>query len=264
MNDVQIIGHGGMLGREVVKAAKAKGLAVVHDQIDITQVSSPDIKCPIVINCAAITDRKAPGCKVLAVNSIGPHTLAQACNYVGARMVHVSTDMMFSSPGPHYEGDAPDCIGPGARGFIFPALAKLFGEVTYSPHLTIRTSIVGISSRGLVKDIQNASRTNPVVASDSLLWNGITAAFAANILLTLAFRKDITGMIHIPGKHTTRWRLCLTIADWLDLSEERLRRDDSMVIDRRLDSRRWDALGLPEIPTIKDQLMALEKPNGTH
>lgn len=261
---VQIIGCGGMLGREVIRVAKSGGYSVVQDQIDITQVTSSDIKCPLVINCAAITDRKAPGCKVIAVNAIGPHTLAQACNYAGARLIHVSTDMIFSRSGPHVEEDVPDCIGPNSGGLLFPALSKLFGEVSYAPHLTIRMSIVGISSRGLVRDIQNATRESPVVASDRLLWNGVTATYAAGLLLDLAQRKDVSGILHVPGQHTTRWRLCVTIANWLGVPEDRLRRDDSMMVDRRLESSRWRSLGLPDIPGIREQLEALERPHGTY
>lgn len=254
--DIQVTGSGGMLGRQVLREATRRGWKVVDSPVDITCITAGDIQCSVVVNCAAITDRKVPQCKTVSVNSLGPHVLAGACDRVGARLVHVSTDMVFSGPGPHKESDIPDAI-------TFPALAKLFGEVKHGRHATIRTSIIGTGRRGLIRDVLEATAATPLIASDKLLWSGITAVLCAQLLLDIAVRADIRGILHVPAPATSRWTLCCVIAEWLGVSKASLRQDDSFVADRRLISERWEELGLQPVPSITEQLQKVEKPNGT-
>lgn len=251
--DIQVIGGAGMLGRCVVREGRARGYTVVDDTLDVTRVAPLDVRCPIVINCAAITDRGAPQWKAVAVNAIGPHVLASACATTRSRVVQISSDMVFSSPGPHTEEDPTDAV-------TFPALLKLFGEIKGPPHVTIRTSIVGIGTRGLVGDVMNATSRHPVIASNNLQWSGVTAQYFAGVLLDVAVREDIVGLLHVPGQFTTRWRLCSDIAEWLGFNDGRIRRDDSFVADRRLVSVRWEKLGLPPVPSVMDQLKSMERP----
>lgn len=253
---VQIIGSGGMLGRFMARSARARGWQVYDTPVDITVVTGSDILCDLVVNCAAITDRKAPPCKTISINSLGPHVLAGVCDQVGARMVHISTDLVFQGDGPHVESEKPDATS-------FTALAKLFGEVTKGAHVTVRTSVVGLGLRGLVKDVLNATPITPLIASDRLKWNGVTSLQCAETVLDVAARRDIVGLLHIPGQYTTRWRLCKEVASWLGVDDHCLRQDDTFVADRRLASERWETLHLPVIPSIAEQLNKAEKPNGT-
>lgn len=79
----------------------------------------------------------------IRVNALFPHELAAACAARGARLVHVSTDCVFSGArGGYGEDDLPDATDLYGR-------SKLLGEVTGSAGaLTIRTSIVGRELHG--------------------------------------------------------------------------------------------------------------------
>lgn len=77
------------------------------DKLDITDLNSVKnvlntIKPDVVINCAAATN--VDGCEsdedfAFKVNSLGPRNLAMVCEEIGARLVQVSTDYVFSGVG---------------------------------------------------------------------------------------------------------------------------------------------------------------------
>lgn len=77
------------------------------DKLDITDLNSVKnvlntIKPDVVINCAAATN--VDGCEsdedfAFKVNSLGPRNLAIVCEEMGARLVQVSTDYVFSGVG---------------------------------------------------------------------------------------------------------------------------------------------------------------------
>ena len=77
------------------------------DKLDITDLKSvknvlDTIKPDVVINCAAATN--VDGCEsdedfAFKVNALGPRNLAIVCEEIGARLVQVSTDYVFSGVG---------------------------------------------------------------------------------------------------------------------------------------------------------------------
>lgn len=246
---IQIAGITGMLGGAVSQAARVRGHAVTTT-MDITKTHAGDIVAPVVINCAGLVkQRQYPASAFMLTNAVGPHKLAEACDTAGARLIHVSTDCVFGDPGPHSELDAPDTWSD-----IY-ARSKWAGEVG-APHLTVRTSFVGFGSRGLIADLQSGL---PVRASNRLLWSGHTVDTVADVLVTLAERPDVTGLLHIPGEHQTRYDLCMTLATFL-MCGAIVIRDDDFVADRRLISVMWDAWGLPELPSFAAQLEMMRRP----
>jgi dTDP-4-dehydrorhamnose reductase len=77
-------------------------LALTSSQWDITdpKLAGEIVQAgDVVVNCAAYTavdDAEADQATAYAVNAAGPEYLAQACARAGARMVHISTDYVFS------------------------------------------------------------------------------------------------------------------------------------------------------------------------
>lgn len=99
-----IIGANGMLGTDVVTMLCERGEEVVElDQpdIDITDVASVRTipSADIVVNCAAYTavdPAEENEATAFAVNAVGPQLLARKTRDMGARLVHISTDYVFS------------------------------------------------------------------------------------------------------------------------------------------------------------------------
>lgn len=243
---IQIIGGNGMLGKAVLRAAIRSGVSISpKHSVDITSVKPTSIDAPTVINCGSILGAGKSLEVLEAVNTKGPHLLAAACDEVGARLIHVSTDAVFHSPGVHTEDDTPEPTDAFGR-------SKLLGEVTRSPHLSVRVAFIGLGLHGVIAELARA--TNPVRASNQLLWSGHTVDTVAEALLLLAARPDVTGLIHVPGEGISRWQMVTAIIAELGLSEDLVHRDDSKVADRRLGSLRWKMLGLPTFPPLSEQL----------
>ena len=138
---IVISGAGGQLGVWLAGLATDRArdvLALTSSQWDITDPAAADRiiqSGDVVVNCAAYTnvdDAESHEAAAYAVNATGPEHLARACARVGARLIHVSTDYVFTGepvtgdpaeggPRPYEPSDETD-----ARGVY--ALSKLAGE----------------------------------------------------------------------------------------------------------------------------------------
>jgi dTDP-4-dehydrorhamnose reductase len=131
-----VSGAGGQLGTSLTALAADRGrdvLALTSSQWDITDPAAAERIIrggDVVVNCAAYTNvdgAESDEAAAYAVNASGPEYLARACARAGARLIHVSTDYMFTGdppeggPRPYEPSDKPD-----ARGVY--ALSKLAGE----------------------------------------------------------------------------------------------------------------------------------------
>lgn len=136
-----ITGAGGQLGSCLAALATEQGreiLALTSSQWDITDPAAADrIIRPgdVVINCAAYTDvdgAESDEARAYAVNATGPEILARTCAREGARLIHVSTDYVFTAepvtgePGPGEPRPYEPTDKTDARGVY--ALSKLAGE----------------------------------------------------------------------------------------------------------------------------------------
>lgn len=255
---IMVVGHMGMLGREVVKAVERMGHELTFDDdFDITENKSFEVSGEVVINCAGLVpqDTLSPSpANFMKVNGYGPWNLADLCDQIGARMIQVSTDCVFdgSGSGPHSEGDY-------SRPITSYGKSKLAGEIRQKPHLTVRTSFVGFGKRGLIAELmQHEKDAEPYKASSHLLWTGHTTRSVAEALVMLA-EKEIHGLLHIPGETLTRYELCVLLRETLDRDFRLPSTVYEPKIDRRLASTRWAKEGLPDLPSFKWQLEWLHR-----
>lgn len=112
-----VVGAAGMLGQDVVAAAKAAGHRVTgigRSGLDITDAAATRAAVAghdVVVNCAAWTavdDAETHESEAFAVNATGAANLARATAAAGARLIHVSTDYVFDGGATEpYPEDAP-------------------------------------------------------------------------------------------------------------------------------------------------------------
>lgn len=211
---VWVTGANGVLGRRVAEAAQARGhdvLATTHWDCPIDSVdcvarmvqAEPDV----VINCAGKLPG-APPIEMVMANSLGPHILAKT----GVRMVHMSTDCVFSTRLAagrvlNFPDDAPAPVDLYGR-------TKLAGEPG-DPHvLVVRGSFVALDG-GFLQWLLKAQ--GEVEAWMRATWNGTTADIMATKLVELA-ESDRTGLIHVASlKVTTKAWMVKTFAQVLGL-----------------------------------------------
>lgn len=161
----------------------------------------------VVINCAAYTAvdaAESDEARAYAVNEAGAARVAQACAQAGARLIHVSTDYVFSGdfageqPRPYRVDDAPHPSG------VY-ALSKLAGEravhaVLPSAHV-VRTSWVytGVGGDFVAVMRRLAAGDGPVSVVTDQVGSPTYAADLADALLDLADSQVQAPLLHAAG-----------------------------------------------------------------
>lgn len=121
-----------------------------------------------------------------AINSRLPHRLAEAASRAGARLIHVSTDGVFSGrAGPYSERSPPDPDDLYGR-------SKLAGEPRGLHVLTLRCSLIGpdpAHHRGLLEWFRQLPDGSQVEGYVDQRWNGVTTDQLAELCLSLTSRE---------------------------------------------------------------------------
>ena len=185
-----IIGSTGMLGHQVldyfleradfeifdiVYRNKRRDQSIICDVTDFSKLKELilDISPDFIINCVGILIKgsKTSPSNAIKINSFLPHFLVDIAEAIGARVIHVSTDCVFSGKeGRYVESsfrDADDIYGR----------SKALGEITANNHLTIRTSIIGPELKENGEGLVHWFLTNNekmVNGYSNVFWGGVT------------------------------------------------------------------------------------------
>jgi dTDP-4-dehydrorhamnose reductase len=191
----------------------------------------------VVVNAVGIVKQREDSSDAVAaieVNALLPHRLITLCRRHNARLIHISTDCVFSGRrGQYTEDDVPDAADLYGR-------SKLLGEVSDPPALTLRTSIIGpelarkssllewfLAQQGTISGFRKA------------IFSGFTTAELARIIgMLIAKHPDATGLFHVSSQPISKYDLLSLIRDRLHLSTI-IQPESKFECDRSLDSTRF-------------------------
>ncbi len=193
----------------------------------------------VVVNCVGLVKQLGDSRDPLAaipINSVLPHRLARLCSLVGARLIHLSTDCVFSgTKGMYVENDIPDAIDIYGR-------TKLLGEVEYPHALTLRTSIIGhelTGNRSLI--CWFLAQEGAVRGFSKAVFSGFPTVEIARIIDEYVLqRPELSGLYHLSSDPIDKYRLLQLVAEVYGKAI-RIEKDPGLVIDRSLDSNRFRA-----------------------
>lgn len=196
-------------------------------------------KPDIVINCIGII-KQLPAAynhlESLAINSILPHRLAKYCGLFGARLIHFSTDCVFSGQsGQYLETDPCDATDLYGR-------SKLLGEVDYEHALTLRTSIIGheLNSNNSLID-WFLSQTDEVRGFRKAIFSGMPTVEIARIVRDMVIpNPSLRGLYHLSVDPIDKDELLRLVSETYS-KDIVITPDDELVIDRSLNSERFRA-----------------------
>jgi dTDP-4-dehydrorhamnose reductase len=191
----------------------------------------------VVVNCVGAVKQAEAGQRpvpAIRTNSLFPQEVAEICGESSTRMVHVSTDCVFSGQRGNYsEDDVPDASDVYGR-------SKLLGEVSGPGLLTLRTSLIGRelrSSLGLLEWLIS-NRGDSVKGFSRAIFSGLTTiALAEEIGALLEDHPDLEGVWHLASEPVDKFELLTLLDRRLELDIE-IVRDDGVIVDRSLDSSR--------------------------
>lgn len=191
----------------------------------------------IVINCVGLVKQLEEAKNPLAaipINSALPHRLARLCSLTGARLIHLSTDCVFSGDkGMYVEDDLPDARDVYGR-------TKLLGEVDYPHALTLRTSIIGHELGGQHSLIcWFLAQAGRVQGFSRAVFSGLPTVEIARVIdAHVLSRPDLHGVYHLSAEPIDKFSLLTLVADIYGKSIQ-IDENPSLVIDRSLDSTRF-------------------------
>ncbi|GGX20000.1 dTDP-4-dehydrorhamnose reductase [Streptomyces lomondensis] len=265
-----VTGAGGMLGHDVVDELTRRGATVVgldRAALDITRPEAVDAavrehRPDLVVNCAAYTavdDAETDEARALAINGDGPRLLARACAAHGARLVHVSTDYVFS--GEARTSPYPEDHPTGPRTAY--GRTKLAGERAVLEELpgasaVVRTAwlygvhganfvrtMIGLEARRDTVDVVDDQRGQPT-------WSADVAERIADLGPRLG--PDAHGVFHATSSGEATWyELAREVFSLIGADPDRVRPTSSAAFPRpaprpaysALAHRRWQEIGLP-------------------
>ena len=222
---------------------------------DSLQAVLTEFRPDAVINAVGIVKQRPDAEEAilnLEVNALLPHRVALLCNPIGARLVHMSTDCVFSGlKGSYTETDPPDADDLYGR-------TKVLGEVHAPNCITLRTSIIG---RELARKTSLLewflAQTGSIRGFRKAIFSGFTTIEMARIIEMLLTRfPAAAGMYHVSSEPISKYDLLGLFKARLGLPIDIVPYDD-FVCDRSLDSIRFRSeFGYqpPDWPTMADEL----------
>lgn len=263
MKTVLVLGASGMLGNAMFRVfsqsegyralgtvRSARALRLLPQALHSSLVSGVDVenfdslsraiaiaKPDIVINCIGVVKQLAESddpLNAIPINSLLPHRLARLCAIASARLVHISTDCVFSGhKGLYSEDDLADANDLYGR-------SKFLGEVDYPNAITLRTSIIGHEldgARSLISWFLGQSDT--VKGFTQALFSGLPTVELASLVRDFVLpNPDLRGIYHVSSEPINKYDLLRLVATAYSKNTT-IVPDASLVIDRSLVSTRF-------------------------
>lgn len=200
------------------------------------------IKPNFVINSCGLTNKVNNNDldlveKYIKINSLFPHKLYEICNKYEIRLIHLSSDCVFSGmKGFYNEDDFPDPKDIYGR-------SKLLGELDRKNSITIRKSVIGHeldTEKGLLEWFLN--QKDVVRGFKNVIFSGITVLELANLIENFIIPNEtLRGVFHVSGNTISKYDLLKIIAKVYNKSID-ICLDQSININRSLNSTKFNEL----------------------
>jgi dTDP-4-dehydrorhamnose reductase len=148
----------------------------------------------IIINCIGILNETAENNpeQAILINSYLPHFLESLTKESSTKVIHISTDCVFSGKeGNYIESSFKNGVG-------FYSQSKSLGELNNSKDLTFRTSIIGpeLNKDGIGLFNWFVNQKNEINGYKEAYWTGVTTLELLNAIKH-AIDEDLTGLYHL-------------------------------------------------------------------
>ena len=209
-----VLGHAGMLGQDFMTALGSRDVSGFdRAEFDITNAESVNSIISgfdVVVNCAAWTavddaEEKEPS--ALAINGTGPKNVAEACKQTGAKLIHISTDYVFSgdATSPYAEDDL---VGPKSA----YGRTKLAGEIEVretlpNDHYLVRTAwLYGEHGPNFIKTMINLEKTKDTISVvDDQLGQPTWTKDLVSQIISMVDNNVSAGTYHGTSSGQTSW-----------------------------------------------------------
>lgn len=207
-----------------------------------------------IINCIGLLNKTAEDFPDEAVlfNSYLPHFLESKTKESVTKIIHISTDCVFSGEKGHYtENDFKDGVG-------FYAQTKSLGELNNNKDLTIRTSIIGpeLKKNGIGLFNWFMSQRGNIRGYDRAIWSGVTTLELAKFIIQVIRKEDINGIVHLTNnKPISKYKLLVLLQKIFKRDDIVIIPDDHYTVDKSFINTRKDfQWEVPDYSTMIDEM----------
>jgi len=277
MTKILIIGSDGMLGHLLSNFLKINSNFFIynlsrknhsksenHYMCDLFDKNSlvkiiKEINPNFIINCSGIliNESNESTKNAIYINAYLPHFLVEVSTSFNFKLIHISTDCVFSGKkGPYSEDSIPDANDTYG-------LTKSLGEINSNNHLTIRTSIIGPEIRenreGLLNWILNEKGN--VSGYTKSIWSGVTTVELSKAI-NFSILNDLSGLwILTSNQPISKYNLLEKIINRFNLSEINLLEEDYVVTNKSMTSNRKISYIVPSYDEMIDEMFDYIKTN---
>ena len=207
---ILILGSTGMLGHQVVNyflkfddydvidiafRSKLREETIISDATDRTEFEKvvTELAPDFIVNCIGILIHGSNNVEnAIYLNAYLPHQLKKISKNISAKLIHISTDCVFSGDtGGYIETDVKDGKGVYSQ-------TKGLGEIEDDVNLTLRTSIIGPELKGNGEGLFHwfMKKSDSISGFTKAIWSGVTTLELAKAI-KWSIDNDITGLYHV-------------------------------------------------------------------
>lgn len=214
------------------------------------------IQPDLVINCIGLIKQMGHLAKdplfSIQLNSLLPHRISLLCRTAKIRMIHISTDCVFSGNKGNYreedQSDAQDLYGR----------TKFLGEVNYPHCVTLRTSIIGLELKNRLGLIEwFLAQQGTIKGFKRAIFTGFTTDELSRIIAQYVIpNSNLHGLYQVSSNPISKFDL-LTLAKGSFKKDIEILPDEDFFSDRSLDStrfRQFTGYQPPSWNTMMDEL----------
>ncbi|MFH1983063.1 MAG: SDR family oxidoreductase [Pseudomonadota bacterium] len=246
--------------RPVLAAADLLTAGNTYTGIDVRSLDAltavmDDFRPEVAVNAVGIVKQRPTAeaaVPSIEINALFPHRLQQVAAERGVRVIHLSTDCVFSGrKGNYVETDFPDAEDLYGR-------SKLLGELVAGNALTLRTSMIGRELKRKMSLLEwLLAQKGTVSGYRKAVFSGLTTPELARVIhRIIAQFPDATGLYHLAARPIDKYDLLCRIKAQLGLTVN-IAPDDRVAIDRSLDGTRFRKDFGYEAPSWDDMIAAL-------
>ncbi len=209
----------------------------VRDEAALSTLVDPG-RFDAIVNCVGILNQDADRDRAAAVylNAYLPHRLAELAAGSATRVIHLSTDCVFSGArGGYREGDPRD-------GTTFYDRTKALGELEDGHNITLRQSIVGPDLRADGIGLFNwfMAQSGTIRGYTRALWTGITTLELAKVVAA-AVQNPVSGLHHmVPDRPISKHDLLRLFRQHSHRQDIAIEPWDAVAVDKSLIRTRFD------------------------
>lgn len=271
MKKILVLGSSGMAGHVITQTMIESGYDVDNLSgskpfdpktiiMDLTDTSAFEtfLKCnkyDVIINCVGILVGASEKRKDLStyLNSFFPHFLEYKYKETKTKIIHLSTDCVFSGEnGPYTESSLYD-------GQLFYDRTKALGEIINKKDLTFRMSIIGpdMQKNGVGLFNWFNKQTGTITGYTKSIWTGVTTIQLAKAIDT-AIKQDLTGLYHlVPNENISKYELLNVFKEVFKRDDIAIEKAEGIITDKTLLNTRKDFNLV--IPSYTEMIVDMQK-----